>query len=99
MVFTSDTGYSTNLGAFARSTDLLLIECSFVRNKPVQKHLDLADLAHIARFAKPKKILLTHFYPEWDAVDFVDAVIETLPENEVIEAVDGLRLNIPELVI
>lgn len=95
MVFTSDTGYSTNLGVFARNTDLLLIECSFIKNKPIQKHLDLADIAHIVRFAKPKKIVLTHFYPEWDEVDFVEIVREILPKNEVVEACDGLLLNIP----
>ena len=38
-VYTSDTGFSEDLGPFAKHAALLLMECSFRRNKPVQKHL------------------------------------------------------------
>jgi ribonuclease BN (tRNA processing enzyme) len=41
-VYTSDTGFSEDLGPFAKHAALLLMECSFRRNKPVQKHLELA---------------------------------------------------------
>jgi len=34
-VYTSDTGFSENLAPFANDVDLLLMECSFRRNKPV----------------------------------------------------------------
>ena len=37
-----------------------------MKEKPVEIHLNLADIEQIARFAKPKKIVLTHLYPEWD---------------------------------
>src|SRR6185295_11200008 len=42
-VYTSDTGFSEDLGPFAKHAALLLMECSFRRNKPVQKHLEFAD--------------------------------------------------------
>ena len=39
-VYTSDTGFSDDfLASFAEDAALLLMECSFRRNKPVQKHL------------------------------------------------------------
>ena|ERR1700741_1164812 len=38
-VYTSDTGFSDDLTLFAADAALLLMECSFRRNKPVQKHL------------------------------------------------------------
>ena len=38
--------------------------------------------------------LLTHFYPEWDEVDFNAEVAKFDPRCEVIEARDGLRLEI-----
>lgn len=66
IAFSADTGYSTNLGVFARDVDVLLIECSFMSEKPVTIHLNLSDIEQIARFAKPRKIVLTHLYPEWD---------------------------------
>ena len=88
MAFSADTGYSTNLGVFARGVDLLLIECSFIKEKPVAIHLNLADIEQIARFAKPKKIVLTHLYPEWDdAGDAIDGLALEL-------AFDGMRLEI-----
>jgi hypothetical protein len=38
--------------------------------------------------------MLTHLYAEWDSIDFKSEVAKFDPACEVIEAVDGLRLNI-----
>ena len=92
-VYTSDTGFSEDLIPFAKNVDLLLMECSFRRNKPVEKHLELVDAMRLARDCTPKKLVLTHLYPEWDGVDLV---AEARPQwsGETIEAKDGLRLEI-----
>jgi ribonuclease BN (tRNA processing enzyme) len=92
-VYTSDTGFSEDLGSFATGADLLLMECSFRRNKPVQKHLELADAMKIAEKCGPAKVVLTHLYPEWDGVD-LGAEARALWSGETIAAFDGLRLEI-----
>ena len=92
-VYTSDTGFSEDLISFAKDVDLLLMECSFRRNKPVQKHLELVDAMNLARECGPKRLVLTHLYPEWDDVDLV-AEARALWSGETIEATDGLRLEI-----
>jgi len=92
-VYTSDTGFSEDLISFAKDVDLLLMECSFRRNKPVQKHLELVDAMNLARECAPRKLVLTHLYPEWDDVDLV-AEARMLWSGETIEAQDGLRLEI-----
>lgn len=92
-VYTSDTGFSEDLGSFARGAALLLMECSFRRNKPVSKHLELADAMRLAQACAPEKLVLTHLYPEWDYVDLVDEA-RALWSGETIEARDGLRLEI-----
>ena len=92
-VYTSDTGFSEDLIPFAKHVDLLLMECSFRRNKPVQKHLELVDAVNLARACEPKKLVLTHLYPEWDDVDLV-AEARALWSGETIEARDGQRLEI-----
>ena len=92
-VYTSDTGFSEDLIPFAKEADLLLMECSFRRNKPVQKHLELVDAMNLARACAPRKLVLTHLYPEWDDVDLV-ADARALWSGETIEAKDGLRLEI-----
>ncbi len=94
LVYSSDTGFTKALGAFARAVDLFVLECSFVKNKPAEKHLELAEAMFLVRYAKPRKAMLTHFYAEWDAVDFAEEVQGFAPSCTVIEAHDGLRLEI-----
>lgn len=93
LVYTADTGMSMVLGSTARHVDLFVCECSFVKNKPVESHLELVEAIHLARYAKPKRMMLTHFYPEWDEVDFQKEVAKYSPLCEMIEAKDGLRLD------
>ena len=92
-VYTSDTGFSEDLIPFAKDVDLLLMECSFRRNKPVQKHLELVEAMNLARECAPKRLVLTHLYPEWDEVDLASEA-RPLWSGETIEAKDGLRLEI-----
>jgi ribonuclease BN (tRNA processing enzyme) len=93
LVYTSDTGYTEALAGFAEGVDLLMVECSFRRNKPVEMHLELQDAMRLAARAAPGKVLLTHLYPEWDGFD-IKAEARKLWPGETIGATDGLRLNI-----
>lgn len=93
LVYTSDTGYTEALAKFAEGVDLLMMECSFWRNKPVETHLELKDAMKLARLAGARKVLLGHFYPEWDGVD-ISGEAKKLWPGETIAASDGLRLHI-----
>ena len=95
LVYTSDTGFSETVAEFARGADLLILECSFYHDKPVQTHLELIEAMRIAQLAKPRKLLLTHLYPEWDHVDLEGEAGKLWP-GETIEARDGLRMKIGE---
>lgn len=94
LVFTSDTGFDPALATLAKGVGLFILECSFVRNKPVEKHLELAEAMHLIRKAQPRLAMLTHFYPEWDDVGFLIETARFESPCEVIEAVDGLTLTI-----
>lgn len=93
LVYSSDTGYADELADFAQETDLLLLECSFRRDKPMQTHLELADAMRLAQLANPKRVVLTHLYPEWDGHDLISEAT-TLWSGETIAASDGLRVEI-----
>ncbi|MGB7921609.1 MAG: MBL fold metallo-hydrolase [Pyrinomonadaceae bacterium] len=93
LVYTSDTGYTEVLSAFAHDADLFMMECSFWRDKPLETHLELKDAMRLARDARPRQVLLTHFYPEWDNVD-IAAEARKLWPGETIAATDGLRLEV-----
>ena len=92
-VYTSDTGFSERVAEFAHGVDLLLLECSFYRDKPVETHLELADAMRIAQLAEPRKLLLTHLYPEWDEID-LETEAKKLWPGKTIAAYDGLRLDV-----
>lgn len=93
-VYTADTGFSDILGTFARKVDLLVIESSYVKDKEVEIHLELAEAMHIVRKAAPKRAVLTHLYPYWDGLDFEREVAKYSPGCEVIEARDGLNIEL-----
>src|SRR5437667_442565 len=93
LVYTSDTGPSEGLAVFAKDADVLLLECSFRRHKPIQNHLEFEEAMAIARQANARKVVLTHLYPEWDGIDLV-AAAQALWSGDTIAAADGLVLEI-----
>ncbi|MCA1590649.1 MAG: ribonuclease Z [Acidobacteria bacterium] len=94
VVYTADTGFDVALAALARRVDLFLLECSFVKNKPVDIHLELAEAVNLVRRAEPKKTILTHFYAEWDEVNFEEEIKKFSPGFEITGAFDGMRLKV-----
>ena len=92
LVYTSDTGYSEELAAFAHGARLLLMECSFHKNKPVKTHLELSEAMLLAAKAEPGKVVLTHLYSEWDGIDLAKEA-RSYWSGETVEAFDGLRLE------
>lgn len=93
LVYTSDTGYTEALASFARNVELFMMECSFWHDKPVETHLELTDAMRLAALAAPRRVLLTHFYPQWDGVDIAAEASKLWP-GETIGATDGLRLEV-----
>jgi len=93
IVYSSDTGFSEDLIHFASGVTLLLLECSFKRNKPLATHLELTEAMRIIRDAQPEAALLMHLYPEWE-IGTVAAAAASLWNGKVLEAIDGLQLEI-----
>jgi ribonuclease BN (tRNA processing enzyme) len=96
LVYTSDTGFTETLAAFARRVDLFAIEASFPKNKPSDSHLELTEAIYLIRKAEPQRAMLVHLYPYWDDVDFVKEVSKHSPGREVIQAFDGLKLVVSQ---
>lgn len=93
-VYTADMGFDEGISTFSRRVDLLLMECSFLKDKPVAIHLELREAIRLIRRAEPKRAMLTHFYAEWDDIDFKTEVERLSAGCPVIEALDGLRITI-----
>ena len=89
IVYSSDTGFTKALAKFATGVDLFVLECSFIRDKPVETHIELDEAKYLTRKSRAKRAMLTHFYPEWDSFDFTE-----LAGLNLIEAKDGLVVEI-----
>ncbi len=94
LVYSADTGFDELIATFANGVDLFILECTFIRDKPKLKHLELAEAIYLIRKSKCKQAMLTHFYPEWDNVDFSAEVARIDSASTVLQAFDSLRIQI-----
>lgn len=96
IVYTSDTGYQHNtIEEFAKNTDLLICESTFLKGqlKKLDFHLYAYEAAQIATKASPKKLLLTHFWPEIDKKLYLEEAKQIFPNTEVAEEGKVLKLE------
>ena len=93
LVYSSDTGFDLKAATLGNGADLLVLECTFFKDKPKDTHLVLSEAIYLIRKARPKRAMLTHFYPEWDEIDFEEEVRKLSPRCKVIQAEDGLMID------
>jgi ribonuclease BN (tRNA processing enzyme) len=93
LVYSGDTDYCENIVALGRKADLLILECSLPEERRKAGHLTPPLAGRIAREAKAKQLLLTHFYPVFEGHDILG---ESKKEysGEIFLAVDGMKLVI-----
>ena len=69
LVYTADTGPDWTVGAFAAGADLVLSEATYQEgHKGVPWHLSAHEAGRDARQADASRLILTHLWPELDAV-------------------------------
>jgi len=69
LVYTGDTGPSQELARWADGCDLLLSECSLPESMAVEAHLTPRLAGELARDARARRLVLTHFYPPVETTD------------------------------
>ena len=95
VVYTGDTGPDDALGAWAARADILLAECSLPKAMRVESHLTPEDCAELAAAARPRTLVLTHFYPPVERVD-VRAIVGERFAGPVMLAHDGWSMALGE---
>lgn len=93
LVYTGDTGYDEELAAWAGDCDLLLAECSLPPAMAIPSHLTPEQVGHLARLARARRLVLTHFYPPVERTD-VRAAVAREYEGYVALAADGATFEI-----
>jgi ribonuclease BN (tRNA processing enzyme) len=92
--YTGDTGFSDELAVFVQAADALLIECSLPDDQPLETHLTPVQLAAMARVALPRRLLVTHVYPQLERLDVPQRVREGGWPAEVHVVRDGEEIEI-----
>jgi ribonuclease BN (tRNA processing enzyme) len=92
-VYTGDTGYDETLADWAAGCDVLLTECSLPAGLAIPEHLTPESAGALAARAKPKRLVLSHFYPPVERED-IAALVGAKWNGPLVLANDGLMLDI-----
>ncbi len=93
LVYTGDTGPSSELARWASGCDLLLAECSLPESMAMDIHLTPQQAGELAKEAATKRLVLTHFYPPVETSDPAK-LAGTRFSGPVFAAQDGDRFTI-----
>ncbi len=98
IVYTSDVGTSNIQGIveFSREADLLICESSLLGQSTLDTHLTAVDAAKIAKEAKVKKLMLTHFWPEIEKDKYLKEAKEIFKNTIIAEENKSIIYNIKE---
>ena len=95
IVYTGDTGFDEGLGRWAAGCDLLLAECSLPDDREMAIHLTPRRCGELAALARPRTLVLTHFYPPVEQVD-IRGIVHDRFDGSVKLAEDGWSMEIEE---
>jgi ribonuclease BN (tRNA processing enzyme) len=93
VVIPGDTGPDPALASACRDADVLVIECAATDEAPLEGHMSPTPLIALLSHAQPRRVLLTHLYPEARRADVARAV-QNAVSMPVREAEDGLELRV-----
>ncbi len=93
LVVTGDTGPDPDLAEFCRGAEVLVTECSFPDDRPVEGHLTPRAVSELAEAAGAGIVVLGHFYPGTDSRAAVEEVAERTGAI-VVPADSGLTLEL-----
>ena len=84
-VYSGDTGYNEKLEVFARNCDLLLCEAAVSDTDIEHKkfHMSATQGCELAVEAQCKKLVITHFFPEYDHQMYLDEIEKYRPRLAV----------------
>ena len=95
VVFSGDTGPCAGLEEAARGADLLVVECSTPDELATPGHMAPKDVGKVCNAARPRRVVLTHQYPDAAGMDLVAAVGKYY-QGPVAQARDGSVYCVPE---
>lgn len=93
LAYTGDTPPNAAVSELARDVDLFLVECSHADESAVEGHLTPTSAAHMARAARCRRLVLTHFYVGLEP-SAARATAAAVFEGEILLARDGAQFSL-----
>ena len=87
IIYSGDTDYCESLISFGMNTDILIHECSLIDKEKRKGHIVPTEIALLIKKMKPKKIILTHFYPICDS--HLEEIYQIIKKDYVGELIMG----------
>lgn len=83
-VYSGDTAWTDDLVSFAKGADLLMLDAGFLEKDWSESapHMTAAQCGKAAAVAGAGKLLLTHFWPDYDLKDLVEEAAVIFPNVE-----------------
>ena len=69
LVYSGDAEYCDGLVSLCRGADVAVLDCSFPVQRPGTGHMTARDCGRVAREARVKRLVLSHFYPVAERYD------------------------------
>ena len=95
VVFSGDTGPVPALEKAATGADLLVVECSCPDHLKTPGHMVPTEVGELCAAARPRRVALTHQYPDAAALDLAP-LVNAIWDGPVDQAVDGSVYRVPE---
>ena len=93
IAYTGDTDFCENAVTIARDADIFICESALPDELKVPGHLTPSLAGEIAKRARVKQLVLTHFYPECDSVD-IEAQCRRTYGGPLILARDLMQMEV-----
>jgi ribonuclease BN (tRNA processing enzyme) len=72
-VFSGDTSWTDEIVSFAKGAELVMLDAGFLEKDltPTSPHMSAAQCGAAAKLAGARRLLLTHFWPDYDVNDLL----------------------------
>jgi ribonuclease BN (tRNA processing enzyme) len=93
--YSGDTGPSDDVARLLRGVDTAIVECAVPDDEAMATHLTPSSLAAMARAMQPRRLVVTHVYPQLDTAVVPVLLHDAGWSGAILMAHDGMRLEVP----
>ena len=94
-VFSGDTSWNENIIEFSRNSDVVMLDAGLLNSDKTSEnvpHLTAGECGKVAKLSGTKKLLLTHFWPEYDINQLVSEAKENFENVEAVKLMETYEI-------